>query len=136
MDMRVEILGLITEAEQQLGTAGWDLTPRDRALAREVAAGLGVVGPECGRADAVEPQRLERLREALAVLAIGLARTHGRLAWFLAGCSAALSPVLHWRALPAGDGPTFNTVVPTAEQFTQAEEAVRRLASMLARISA
>ncbi|GJF30379.1 hypothetical protein KNE206_30790 [Kitasatospora sp. NE20-6] len=135
MDMQAQVAALIGEAEQQLVDGVWDLTRGGRALALQVAAGLGnAVGAPEGREDMADIERLEHLREALAVLAIALARTHGRLAWFLAQGSAALTPVLHWRALPAGDGPAFNTVLPTAEQFTRAEDAVRRLSAMLTRL--
>nr|WP_144298855.1 hypothetical protein [Streptomyces sp. TLI_235] len=63
-----------------------------------------------------------------------MARTHGRLAWFLAQCSSELAPVLHWRALDAPDGCAFGAVLPTAGELTDAERAVRHLAAMLARI--
>ncbi|MFJ1709337.1 hypothetical protein [Kitasatospora sp. NPDC088346] len=137
MDMQAEVARLVEEAQQQLGEGVWDLTQGDRALALKTAAGLGeAVGAQSGRESTAAIDRLEHLREALAVLAIALAGTHGRLAWFLAGGSAALAPVLHWRALPVGDGPSFNTVLPTPQQFTEAEDAVRRLGALLARLGA
>ncbi|WP_033825589.1 hypothetical protein [Kitasatospora sp. MBT63] len=135
MDMRAEVALLIDEAERQLNDGVWDLTPGDRALARQAAAELkGAVGGPDSEGHPADIDRLEHLREALAVLAIALSRTHGRLAWFLAGGSAALSPVLHWRALPAGDRPAFNTVRPTPQQYADAEDAVRRLGAMLTRL--
>jgi hypothetical protein len=83
-----------------------------------------------------QKDRLEHLRETLAVLALCLARTHGRLAWFLSGAINALEPVLRWRALSADGGATFGTVLATPEEYTEAEEAVRRLQDVLAQIAA
>ncbi len=54
---------------------------------------------------------------------------------FLSGALNALEPVLRWRALPAERGGTFGTVSPSPEEYTEAEEAVRRLQDALARIS-
>ncbi|MGW2786738.1 hypothetical protein ACWC3X_36920 [Streptomyces populi] len=75
-------------------------------------------------------------RETLAVLAISLARTHGRLAWFLSGALNALEPVLRWRALPADRGGSFGTVLPSPEEYKEAEDAVRRFQDALAVITA
>ncbi|WBP91905.1 hypothetical protein [Kitasatospora cathayae] len=83
-----------------------------------------------------EKDRLEHLREVVAVLAIALARTHGHLAWFLSGAVTVLEPVLRWRALLAEDDHAFGTVPPALEQYTEAENAVRRLQATLARITA
>lgn len=80
--------------------------------------------------------RLEDLREALAVLTLCLARTHGRLAWFLSGAITALEPVLRWRAVSAESGGTFGTVPADPAKYTQAEDAVRRLQDVLAQITA
>ncbi|SEC10437.1 hypothetical protein SAMN05216532_0483 [Streptomyces sp. 2231.1] len=83
------------------------LAPSDRALALEAEAGLrDVVGPPDVQEALPHIKRLEHLRETLAVLAISLARTHGRLAWFLPGALNALEPVLRWRALPSDHGDT------------------------------
>ncbi|MFD3729812.1 hypothetical protein [Streptomyces sp. NPDC058671] len=82
-----------------------------------------------------EVERLEHLREALAAVAIALAHVHGRLAWFLGAAATALTPVLHWRALPADHGPTFGAVLPTLEEYAEAEDAVRRLHRTLASIA-
>ncbi|GLW71003.1 hypothetical protein Kpho02_33020 [Kitasatospora phosalacinea] len=59
----------------------------------------------------LQTARLEQLRESLAVVAATVARTHGRLAWFLAGAVGALQPVLRWRVPPADGGRSFATVV-------------------------
>ncbi|MGW5847674.1 hypothetical protein ACWFQ8_06840 [Streptomyces sp. NPDC055254] len=136
MDMQRIVAVLIEEAEQQIQDGVWELAPNDRALAREVEAGLrDAVGPPDSQEKLPQIDRLEHLRETLAVLAISLARTHGRLAWFLSGAIHALEPVLRWRALPAGHGGTFGTVLPTPDEYTEAEEAVRRLQDALTRIT-
>lgn len=136
MDMRRIVAVLAEEAEQQIQDHVWEVEPGDSALARDTEAGLReVVGPPDVQEALPQIKRLERLRETLAVLAISLARTHGRLAWFLSGALNALEPVLHWRALPADRGGTFGTVLPSAEEYTEAEDAVRRLQDVLAQIS-
>ncbi|MCU7826925.1 hypothetical protein KSNIM_35825 [Kitasatospora sp. DSM 101779] len=134
--MSAQVEALVAEAERQLRDGLWELAPGDTALALKTASGLAdAVGTGCdGPSPGIE--RLERLREALAVLAIGIARTHGRLAWFLARASTALAPVLHWRILPAAQGQSFGTVVPTPEELADAENATRRLHTVLAGISA
>ncbi|WP_405015071.1 hypothetical protein [Kitasatospora sp. NBC_01539] len=137
MEMRTTVVGLAEEAEQQIREGVWERTSDSLAGAARAAAGLGeAVGPRDTQEVLPAVERLAHLREALAVLAIELARTHGSLAWFLAGASTALSPVLHWRALPADRGRAFGTVVPTSGQFTEAEDAVRHLQDTLTRIAA
>ncbi|MFF4583822.1 hypothetical protein [Streptomyces sp. NPDC001389] len=69
------------------------------------------------------------------MLAIALASVHGRLAWFLGAASTAPTPVLHWRTLPAPDGPSFGAVKPSPEQYTEAEDALRRPHIALTRIT-
>lgn len=135
MDMRRIAAVLAEEAEQQIQDHVWEVTPHDRALALDTEAGLrDAVGPPHAQ-EALPPiKRLERLRETLAVLAISLARTHGRLAWFLSGALNTLEPVLRWRALPADHGGTFGTVLPSHDDYTEAENAVRRIQDALARI--
>ncbi|WP_030732780.1 hypothetical protein [Streptomyces sp. NRRL S-237] len=44
----------------------------------------------------------------------------------MSAASTALAPILHWRALAAGSGHTFGTVEADPEQYTEAEDAVRR----------
>ncbi|MEW2511127.1 hypothetical protein [Streptomyces sp. NPDC046870] len=137
MDMRRIVAVLAEEAEQQIHDQVWQLTPSERALAHETEAGLRkVVGPPDVQEALRQIDRLEHLRETLAVLAISLARTHGRMAWFLSGAINALEPVLRWRALPADRGGTFGTVLASPEEYTEAEEAVRRIQDSLARIAA
>lgn len=110
--------------------------PRTPLLLLRREAGLrDAVGPPNVQEALPQIKRLEHLRETLAVLAISLARTHGHLAWFLSGALNALEPVLRWRALPADRGGTFGTVLATSEEYTEAEEAVRRLQDVLAQIS-
>ncbi|MEV6551705.1 hypothetical protein AB0M57_23745 [Streptomyces sp. NPDC051597] len=136
MDMRRIVAVLAEEAEQLFRDGVWEVAPSDGALALTTAAGLrDAVGPPDVQAGLPQIQRLEHLRETLAVLAISLARTHGRLAWFLSGSLEALEPVLRWRALPADGGGTFGTVEATPAEYTEAEDAVRRLQDALATIS-
>lgn len=137
MDMRRIVAVLAEEAEQQIKAQVWKLEPSDRALAIEAEAGLrDVVGPPNVQEDLPQIKRLEHLRETLAVLAISLARTHGRMAWFLSGALNALEPVLRWRAMPADRGGSFGTVLPSPEEYKEAEDAVRRLQAALAVIAA
>ncbi|WP_256106682.1 hypothetical protein [Streptomyces sp. ODS05-4] len=135
--MRRIVAMLAEEAEQQIRDQVWEMEPSDRALAREAEAGLrAAVGPPDVQQALPQINRLEHLRETLAVLAISLARTHGHLAWFLSGAINALEPVLRWRALPADRGGTFGTVLAIPEDYTEAEEAIRQLQDALARITA
>ena len=135
MDMRGTVAVLAEEADQQIHHQAWELAPHDHALAVEALAGLRkAVGPAKIQETLPQRDRLEHLRESLAVLALGLARTHGRLAWLLSGAINALEPILHWRAVSIEHGSTFGTVPATHEQYTEAEDAVRRLQDVLARI--
>lgn len=137
MDMRRIVAVLAEEAEQQVQDQVWKLEPSDRALAPETEAGLrDVVGPANVQEDLPQIKRVEHLRETLAVPAISLSRTHGRLAWFLSGALNALEPVLRWRAMPAERGRSFGTVLSSPEEYTEAEDAVRRLQDALAVIAA
>ncbi|MFF3488218.1 hypothetical protein ACFYXC_33780 [Streptomyces sp. NPDC002701] len=136
MDMRRIVAVLAEEAERQLQDQVWKLEPGDRALVLQTEARLrDTVGPQDLQEALPQIKRLEHLRETLAVLAISLARTHGRLAWFLSGALNALEPVLRWRALPSDGGGTFGTVLPSPEDYTQAEDAARRLQDALAQIA-
>ncbi|MFD0268558.1 hypothetical protein ACFVGY_18590 [Streptomyces sp. NPDC127106] len=132
--MRAQIADLVAEADTQLRGGLWELDAGDAALARKAAASLAeAVGPAAEQQTLLVIKRLEHLREALAVLAVTLARTHGPLAWFLARAITALSPVLTWRALPAaGQRQSFGTTVPTPSELQDAEEAVRHLHTTLA----
>ncbi|MDR6977590.1 hypothetical protein J2X68_004309 [Streptomyces sp. 3330] len=137
MDMRRIVAALTEEAEQQIQNQVWKLEPNDRVLALETESGLrDAVGPPNVQEDLPQIKRLEHLRETLAVLAISLARTHGRLAWFLSSALHALEPVLRWRSLPADVGGSFGTVLPSPEEYKDAEDAVRRLQDALAVITA
>ncbi|MEU8435247.1 hypothetical protein AB0F18_20455 [Streptomyces sp. NPDC029216] len=137
MDMRTSIEILSEEAEQQLRDHVWAPTTADRTIAAKAAADLNAVisAPSAqGALPAID--RLEHLREALAVLAIALAHVHGRLAWFLGAATTALTPVLNWRALPDQHGPTFGAVEPSPQEYTDAESAIRRLHATLTHITA
>ncbi|MEV4195617.1 hypothetical protein [Streptomyces toxytricini] len=137
MDMRRIVAVLVEEAEQQMADGLWELAADDRALALEAEAGLrNAVGPLEVQEALPRIGRLEHLREVLAVLAISLACTHGRMAWFLSGAINALEPVLRWRALSADEGGTFGTVLASSEEYAEAEEAVRQLQDALARLAA
>ncbi|MFL9684787.1 hypothetical protein [Streptomyces sp. KL110A] len=128
---------LADEAERQVRDHVWILSAADRALAGQTADDLDdAVSPPLVQEKLPLVDRLADLRAALAVLAVALARVHGRLAWFLGAATTALTPVLHWRALPPKDGPTFGTVQPTLQQYTEAEDAVRRLRKALAALTA
>ncbi|GHE39376.1 hypothetical protein GCM10018785_06230 [Streptomyces longispororuber] len=120
------------EAERLIRDQVWVLTSAERYAAAKAAAELrAAVGAEQSQQSLSQVDRLAHLRGALAAVAIALAHVHGRLAWFFGAAATALTPVLHWRAVPAEDGPTFGAVPPTPEQYTEAEEAVRRLESTL-----
>ncbi|MET9697862.1 hypothetical protein ABZY31_13185 [Streptomyces sp. NPDC006529] len=137
MDMRRIVAMLAEEAEQQVRDQMWALAPSESALALQAETGLrDAVGPPDVQESLPAIDRLGQLREALAVLAVSLARTHGRLAWFLSGAIDALEPVLRWRALPADRGGTFGTVLPSPEEYAEAEDAVRRIRDTLAQITA
>ncbi|MFC9584982.1 hypothetical protein ACFVJ8_19400 [Streptomyces yangpuensis] len=132
MDMRTVIEEVSEEAERLIRDQVWELTPADRTVAAKAAADLhAVVGLPEFQQSLPAVDRLEHLREALAAVAIALAHVHGRLAWFLGAAATALTPVLHWRALPAEDGRTFGAVVPAPQQYTEAEDAIRRLQTTL-----
>lgn len=136
MDMRRVIEELVEEAQRLIRERVWVLSSTDRAVAAKAAADLhaAVDTPQFQQALS-EVDRLEHLREALAAVAIALAHVHGRLAWFLGAAATVLTPVLHWRAVPAEDGRTFGAVVPALQQYVEAEDAVRRLQSALADIA-
>ncbi|MFC8717722.1 hypothetical protein [Kitasatospora sp. NPDC057198] len=135
MSMCGAVEQVVREAQRQLVDGGWDPAPADLVLVRETASALAAaVGPAHVQEGLARIDRLAGLREAMAALAVTVARTHGHLAWFLAQCSSELAPVLHWRALEAPDGRSFGAVLPTEEEFVDAEEAVRRLEVMLGRV--
>ncbi|MFF5639622.1 hypothetical protein [Streptomyces sp. NPDC012825] len=135
MDIRAVVEDLVGEAERLIRDRVWVLTPADRAVAAKAAADLDAAVPTPQAQQALpEVDRLAHLREALAAVAIALAHVHGRLAWFLGAAATALTPVLHWRALPDENGPTFGAVAPTPAQYTEAEDAVRQLQNALADI--
>ncbi|MEW1913851.1 hypothetical protein AB0442_36415 [Kitasatospora sp. NPDC085895] len=136
MGMAATVEDLAKEAERQIRGRIWELTPADRSVADKAATDLhGAIGPAPIQQALPPVDRLEHLREALATLAIALARVHGPMAWFLGAAVTALAPVLHWRALPTDDGPTFGAVKPTDQQYSDAENAVRRLQDILARLT-
>ncbi|MFC9729667.1 hypothetical protein ACFWGM_35670 [Streptomyces roseolus] len=134
--MQRVIKELTDEAERQLRHRTWVPTPADRTVAEKAATELyAAVGTPRSQRALSDVDRLARLREALAALAIALAHVHGRLAWFLGAAVTALTPILHWRALPSGDGLTFGAVQPTLQQYGEAEDAVRLLRAALAGIA-
>ncbi|MFG2825390.1 hypothetical protein ACGFX4_38915 [Kitasatospora sp. NPDC048365] len=130
--MSTQVSKLAAEALRQAQDGLWELSAKDTQLARETADRLAeVIGPAAVQEQLVGIERLEHLREALAVIAIGVARTHGRLAWFLARATTALTPVLGWRSLTAEDGRYFGTRVPDPAELADAENAVRCLHTVL-----
>jgi hypothetical protein len=137
VDILTVVEELVEEAERQIRDRVWVVTDADRTVAAKAATDLqAVVGTGQHQQALPGVDRLEHLREALAAVAIALARVHGSLAWFLGAAATALTPVLHWRALPADTGSSFGAVLPTVQQYTEAEDAVRRLQSTLAGIAA
>ncbi len=135
--MCAQIVHLTAEADRLVSHGLWDPAEEDAALARKTASGLAETVRGADEQEGLPViERLAHLREALAVLAIALARIHGPLAWFLAQAGTALSPVLHWRALPADRQWSFGTVVPTARDLGDAEQAVRHLHAALTRTAA
>ncbi|GGV08482.1 hypothetical protein GCM10010275_56070 [Streptomyces litmocidini] len=136
VDMRTIIEDLAEEAERQIRDQTWIVTLADSDVAAKAAADLhAAIGPSQTQEELPTVERLAHLREALAVLAIALAHVHGRLAWFLGAATTALTPILHWRALPAEGGFTFGAFTPTLQQYAEAEEAVRRLQRTLTGIT-
>ncbi|MGV9557700.1 hypothetical protein [Streptomyces sp. NPDC003401] len=136
MDIRAGIEELAEEAEQLIRDRTWIPTTADRTVAAKAAADLcAAVGTPQSQQALSEVDRLEHLREALAAVAIALAHVHGRLAWFLGASATTLTPVLHWRAMPAEDGSTFGAVPPSRQQYAEAEDAIRRFQKTLAHIA-
>ncbi|MFI5531884.1 hypothetical protein ACIA8O_25465 [Kitasatospora sp. NPDC051853] len=134
-DLDAQLAHLRAEAGRQLDRGLWEPAPEDVALARKTAAGLAdavLDGPRQEQLPVID--RLERLREALAVIAMAVARTHGQLAWFLSRAATVLMPVLTWRVLPADELRSFGLTVPAPGELDDAERAVRRLTAALDRI--
>ncbi|MHC3389353.1 hypothetical protein ACLQ2E_07795 [Streptomyces lavendulocolor] len=101
MDMGTDMEGLVREAERLIREQVWVLSLDDRTVAAQATADLlATVGTPESQQSLPAVDRLEHLREALAAVAIALAHVHGRLAWFLGASATALTPVLHWRAMP------------------------------------
>lgn len=136
MGMLKAVTLVVTEAELQLSDGTWQLTRADAVLAQETATALAAaVGPTDTHEALPRIERLAALREALAALALTVARTHGHLAWFLSDASSHLAPVLHWRALDAPGGRSFGAVLPTDDELADAEAAIRLLTDTLTRTS-
>ncbi|MFB9370762.1 hypothetical protein [Kitasatospora albolonga] len=133
--LTAQLTHLLAEAGRQLDRSLWVPVPDDAALARKTAAGLAesvLDGPRQEQLPVID--RLERLREALAVTALGIARTHGQLAWFLSRAGTVLTPVLTWRVLPADELRSFGLTVPAPDELADTERAVRLLTAALDRI--
>ncbi|MFE9845324.1 STAS domain-containing protein [Streptomyces goshikiensis] len=136
VDMRMKTEALVVEASGQVADGLWEMSSGETALARVTAEHLAqAVGPPGEQLELPSIERLERLREALAHMAMAIARTHGQLAWFLARTTEALTPVLHWRTLTADRAQSFGTVVPTPAELADAEDAVRLLHTALDEMS-
>ncbi|MFE2409915.1 hypothetical protein ACFXDE_16425 [Kitasatospora sp. NPDC059408] len=141
-ELCAQVAELAEEAERQSRDGVSESAPvesarADAALAGKIADDLAAaVGPAAEQERLPVVDRLERLREALAALALGIARSHGRLAWFLARAGIVLAPVLQWRA-PGPDQmqASGGIVLPTPDEISDAEDAVRRLHSALTRTS-
>ncbi|MFE3382311.1 methyltransferase [Streptomyces anulatus] len=108
MGMRQDIEDLAKEAEWQIREHKWVPSANDHTVAARVAADLrAVVGTPQSQQELLAVTRLGHLREALAAVTIALAYVHGPMAWFLGAAATALTPILHWRAMPARHGHTF-----------------------------
>ncbi|MER7761911.1 hypothetical protein [Streptomyces sp. NPDC097619] len=137
VSLRAQVAAATEEADRLVADGLWDVAAEDADLAHRAAGSLAtVIGPPDYQEMLPGLARLEHLREALAVLALATARTHGHLAWLLAATSHALTPVLQWRALTADPDHAFGTVLPTTGELADAEHAIRHLHTVLARIPA
>ncbi|MFJ9265340.1 hypothetical protein ACIRP4_34335 [Streptomyces bacillaris] len=136
MGMREDIEELAKEAEWQIREFKWVPSADDHTVAARIAADLrAAVGTAQSQQELFAVTRLGHLREALAAVTIALAYIHGPMAWFLGAAATALTPILHWRAVPARHIHTFGAISPPLQQYTEAEEAIRRLQDTLARLS-
>ncbi|SBV05156.1 hypothetical protein YW5DRAFT_02777 [Streptomyces sp. Ncost-T6T-1] len=136
MGMRQDIEELAREAEWQIREHKWVPSANDHTVAARVAADLcAAVGTPQSQQELLAVTRLGHLREALAAVTIALAYVHGPMAWFLGAAATALTPILHWRAMPARHGHTFGAAPPPLQQYTEAETAIRRLQDTLARLA-
>ncbi len=129
MNVYSAIQAVVEEAEHELACQAWKPTEVDRGLAEQLRQSLETFTTDRGGESSTE--RLERLREGIAAVAITLASCHGPLAWFLGQCATALGPILQWRSLPAEVGHAFKTTIPTPEQLADAEHAFIRLHNLL-----
>ncbi|MFD0422606.1 hypothetical protein [Streptomyces parvus] len=136
MGMRQDIEELAKEAEWQIREHKWVPSADDHSVAARVAADLlAAVGTPQSQQELFAVTRLGHLREALAAVALALAHVHGPMAWSLGAAATALTPILHWRAVPARHSHTFGAVSPPLQQYAEAEEAIRRLQDTLARLA-
>ncbi|MFD3557971.1 STAS domain-containing protein [Streptomyces goshikiensis] len=136
VDIHMKTEALVVEASGQIADGLWEMSSGETALAHVTAEHLAqAVGPPGEHLELPFIERLERLRQALAHMAMAIARTHGQLAWFLAQTTEALTPVLHWRTLTADRAQSFGTVVPTPAELADAEDAVRLLHTALYEMS-
>ncbi|MFG2825686.1 hypothetical protein ACGFX4_40435 [Kitasatospora sp. NPDC048365] len=132
MDMTGSVGHIVAEARHQLAQGLWEPTRSDIVLARRTAQSLAeAVGRAPAQTELPSIERLARVREALACVALAVARTHGHLAWFLGRCGSELAPALHWGCPPAPQGRAFGTALPTPGQLGDAEEAIRILTAAL-----
>ncbi|MER7761848.1 hypothetical protein [Streptomyces sp. NPDC097619] len=125
---------LSIRAEELVSGGVWAVTEEEAGLACGAASGLAdAMGPQVGRDRAGLPdrERLMCLREALAVLALTMARARGHLAWLLAAGSTELVPVLQWRAATADPVRAFGTVRPSVADLADAEQAAHHLHTTL-----
>ncbi|MFI8085395.1 hypothetical protein ACIF6L_31975 [Kitasatospora sp. NPDC086009] len=81
MNIQTTVAALTEDAEREIHDGAWVIKAGDRLLARKAADALTVaVDIPADRHSLPETMRLEGLREAIAALAITLARTHGHFA--------------------------------------------------------
>lgn len=129
MSVYSAVQAVVEEAEHELACGSWKPTEADRTLVERLRRSLETFTADGDGMSSTE--RLERLREGMAAVAITLASCHGPLAWFLGQCATALGPILQWRSLPADADHAFKTTMPSPEQLTDAERAFARLHTLL-----
>ncbi|MET9958117.1 hypothetical protein ABZ128_03365 [Streptomyces sp. NPDC006326] len=131
MSLRAATEAAVIQAEDWLQTGTWKATDADAATAKQLLAQLDWLNdPAQDQAAAPLTGRLNRLREALAALAVATATSPAPMNWFLGQCAAALAPAMRWH--PDDNASHGNTLTPTNEEIADAEHAMARLRDLLA----
>lgn len=128
--MQTAIEAAVLQADRWRRDGTWKTSDADTTLARELRANLDQLAHPDGAHEAVACAGwLERLREALAALAVAAATSRTPMGWFLGECAAALAPVMRWQ--PHGVGERAVVLIPTIEEITDAEHAFARIREAL-----